>query len=51
MLLRAMVQTFLDNSLCIAEDPAEGKFLALYGRDGRVVGALGVSHDDRQRGE
>jgi NADPH-dependent 2,4-dienoyl-CoA reductase/sulfur reductase-like enzyme len=24
-------------------DPAEGKFLALYGRDGRVVGALGVN--------
>jgi len=27
LLLRAMVQTFLDHSLCIAEDPPEGRYL------------------------
>ncbi len=54
LLLRAMVQTFLDNSLCIAEDPPEGRFLVFpsqYRREKDIPWQPGVFVSYTFRGE
>ncbi len=54
LLLRAMVQTFLDNSLCIAEDPPDGRFLVFpsqYRREKDIPWQPGVFVSYTFRGE